>query len=127
MAQHNPQSRAFLLIVLAGIVVGFSIASLLTGCSESETEAEQASEPTMEEKAQGTEPSSSVEIPMEGMSMDETPPDEEPMDGEGMTDDMSPPDEMIDEPLLDAVPDAVMPEPTPEEAAPETPPPAQNP
>lgn len=36
MAQHNPDARAYLLIVLGGIVVGFVIAGYLFGGHQSE-------------------------------------------------------------------------------------------
>ena len=37
MAQHNPQSRAYLIIVMAAIVVCFVIAQLILGGGDSET------------------------------------------------------------------------------------------
>ena len=104
MAQHNPQSRAFLLIVLAAIVVGFIIAIWLYGGGESETASEHTIEHATEDKPDAMESAPAAEVPMEGMSTDDTPPDEEPIDDEGMIDDMSPPDEMIDEPMLDEAP-----------------------
>ena len=121
MAQHNPQSRAYLLIVLGGIAVGFAIAALLLGGGDSET----ATDHGAEHKAQSA--GHAPEVPAEGKSIHEAAPDEEPAGGEGMTDDMSPPDEMIDEPLLDEAPKEAAPDQTSERPAPEAPAPADNP
>jgi len=135
MAQHNPASRTFLLIVLAGIVIGFVIALFLFGGDDSETGAkmDETQAPSAEQPAADAapeQPSSAqpaaeapVERPVDDMSDGMTPPDEMPMDDGSMT----PPDEMLDEPLPDAAPDAVSPEQAPEAAAPESPPPAPNP
>jgi len=129
MAQHNPQSRAYLLIVLGAIAVGFAIAALFLGGGDSET----ATGHGTEHKAQTAGPA--PEVPVngkshgrpDGKSMDETPPDREPVGGEGMTDDLSPPDEMIDEPLLDGAANEAAPDRTSERPAPEAPAPADNP
>lgn len=125
MAQHNPQSRAYLLIVLGAIAVGFAIAALFLGGGDSETAADHGAE----HKAQSA--GHAPEVPAAGKSRDETPPDREPIGAEGMTGDMSPPDEMIDEPLLDGtpdedgMPDEEVPDQTSERPAPEAP--ADNP
>jgi len=44
MAQHNPDARAFLLIVLGGIVIGFVIAGYVVGGHQSESGAKMHTE-----------------------------------------------------------------------------------
>ncbi len=92
MAQHNPQSRAYLIIVMAAIVVCFVIAQLILGGGDSEshkaadhggTHATEASEPGHGE-----------------MSTEEMPPRKHAGAIE-MGDDASPPDEMPDQTDLD--------------------------
>ena len=137
MAQHNPASRAFLLIVLAGIVIGFVIALFLLGGDDSDTGAkmDETQAPSAEQPAADAAPDqpaapppaaeAPVERPVDDMSDGMTPPDEMPIDAG--TDDMTPPDEMVDEPVPDTAPDAATPEPAPDAAAPEGSPPAPNP
>lgn len=134
MAQHNPASRAFLLIVLAGVVIGFVISLFLFGGDDSETDAkmdktEQPSADTAPEQPASAPPAAEAPVtrPVDDMSDGMTPPDEMPIDDPGMADDKTPPDEMLDEPLPDEAPAATTPEQSPEAAAPENPPPAQNP
>lgn len=120
MAQHNPQSRSYLLIVLGAIAVGFTIAVLFLGGGESE----KATDGKGEHQAQSAGAASGEST--EGASGHETAPGA-PGEDEGMTDDMSPPDEMMDEPLLDEAPDEIEPGQSAEEPAPEEPAPSQNP
>ena len=134
MAQHNPASRTFLLIVLAGIVIGFVIALFLFGGDDSETgakmdETQQPAADAAPEQPSSAQPAAEapVERPVDDMTDGMTPPDEMPMDDGGLADGVTPPDEMLDQPLPDGAPDAASPEQTPEAAAPETPPPAPNP
>lgn len=126
MAQHNPQSRGYLLIVLVAIVVCFVIALFVLGGGD---DTHTATDQDGGHEAQTSEPA--AEVPMEGMSVDETPPRDQMNGADGMMDDMSPPDEMIDEPMLDEAPaeapDTAPPAEMPEEPAAETPPPAENP
>ena len=150
MAQHNRGSRAFLLIVLGGIVIGFVIAAFLLGGDDSETsvKVDKMEQPAMEESA-GEVPVAPAEDmsnentpPPEDMCADTmmddvSPPDEMPADDAGMSDGLSPPDEMPadtmpedsmpDEAMPDEAPDAMTPDENPEEAMPESPPPAPNP
>lgn len=127
MAQHNPGSRAFLLIVLGGIVIGFLIAAYLLGGDDSETGAKiDAMEPPATEAPAPGAPPAEMPAPGAGMSDENTPPDEMPLD-DGMTDDMTPPDEMLDDAMPDEAPDAITPDQNPEQAVPENPPPAPNP
>lgn len=140
MAQHNPGSRAFLLIVLGGIVVGFVIAAYLLGGDDGESGTAHQTEPAATEDhdsgmateepvaSGGTAPPR--EMPMEeGMSDGVTPPPEEiPMDDSSLSDGMTPPEERTpEEPMPDEAPDAVTPEQTPEQAVPENPPLVPNP
>ena len=76
MAQHNPSSRAFLFIVLGGIVIGFVIAAFLLGGDDSETGAkmDKLEQPAAEQPAAETPP---MEAPADDMSTDNTPPPEE--------------------------------------------------
>ena len=95
MAQHNPQSRAYLIIVMAAIVVCFVIAQLILGGGDSETHT--AADPD----DHTTEASAPAH---EAMSKEEMPPRTQ-MGGVEMGDDVSPPDEMPDETSLDAKPE----------------------
>jgi len=138
MAQHNPGSRAFLLIVLGGIVIGFVIAAYLLGGNDSETGAKMDKEqpaivaPVEQAPAQPSGDGMSDDMmPPDEMSDGVTPPDEMSDDlmspDEGMLDDAMPDESMPDDAMPDEAPDEVMPEETPEEAVPENPPPAPNP
>ena len=92
MAQHNPQSRAYLIIVMAAIVVCFVIAQLILGGGDSETH-------TVADH-DGTHATEASEPGHEEMSKDEMPPRNQ-TGGVEMGDDLSPPDEMPDETNLD--------------------------
>jgi len=148
MAQHNPGSRAFLLIVLGGIVIGFVIAAYLLSGNDSETGAkmdkeqpavvapvgEAPAEPAGNEMSDDMTPPDEMSdgvTPPDEMSDDMMPPDEMSDDlmspDEAMPDDAMPDEAMPDEAMPDEAPDAIMPDETPEEAVPENPPPAPNP
>jgi len=151
MAQHNPGGRAYLLIVLGGIVIGFVIAAYLLSGDKSETGAKMDKEqPATEQPAEAEAPMApevADEMPADdaGMSDEVSPPDgmaddvmpEDGMPDASMSDGMSPPDEMTeeampdegmpDEGMPDEAPDAMMPDENPEEAVPESPPAAPNP
>lgn len=114
MAQHNPQSRAYLLIVMVAIVVCFVIALFVLGGGDSETHT--ATDQKGEHKAQSSKPAHK-----EDRSTEDARSAAQMGGGAEMTDDVSPPDEMIDEPLLDGAPAPETP------SAPETPPVAPNP
>ncbi|ODR98990.1 hypothetical protein AUC68_07505 [Methyloceanibacter methanicus] len=114
MAQHNPQSRSYLLIVLVAIAVCFVIALFVLGGGDSDTHT--AADQMGEHEAQSSEPAHE-----EDMSVEDARSEAEMRGGAEMTDDVSPPDEMVDEPLLDETPAPEMP------SAPETETPAQNP
>ena len=96
MAQHNPQSRSYLLIVLAAIVVCFVIAQLILGGGESD-----------KHTATDHDGGAAMETSEEGHAgMPEEVPARTHMDdamGEdaAMSDDVSPPDEMEEEPPLE--------------------------
>jgi hypothetical protein len=86
MAQHNPQSRAYLIIVMAAIVVCFVIAQLILGGGDSEshkaadhggTHATEASEPGHGEMSKEEMPPRNHAGTME-MGDDAAPPDEMP-------------------------------------------------
>jgi hypothetical protein len=123
MAQHNPGSRAFLLIVLGGIVVGFVIAAYVLGGDDGESGVAHQTEPAATEDhhdsgmaaeqpaaSGGTAPQREMSIE-EGMSDGVTPPPEEiPMDDGSRSDGVTPPEEQ-----------------TPEQAVPENPPLLPNP
>ena len=127
MAQHNPGSRAFLFIVLAGIVIGFLLALYLLGGGDSEKGAKMdTTEPHAVETPAPETPEAELPPRDTGLSGENTPPDEMPMD-DAMSDDMTPPDEMPDDAMLDGAPDAVTPEQNTDQAVPEGPPPAPNP
>ena len=118
MAMHNPGSRTFLAIVLAGIVIAFLIAMYFMqgGKSDTSTKVDEPAAPVAEQAADGVTPPD--EMP-DGV----TPPDEmldDPLPDDGVT----PPDEMLDEPMPDEAPDAMTPAENPEESVPENPPPA---
>ena len=128
MAQHNPGSRAFLLIVLGGIVIGFVIAAFLLGGDDSETsvKTDEIEAPIEQPAAEAPPPAA----PADDMTNENTPPDEMPAEDAGMPDDMTPPDEMNampEEAMPDEAPDAMTPDENPEAAVPENPPPAPNP
>jgi len=108
---HNPGSRTFLAIVLAGIVVGFVIAAYFKYGGDTATKAKMdapaAEQPVAEHPAD-----------------DVTPPDEM-SDAEAIADaGFPPPDEMPDDAMPDEAPDAVTPAENSEEAVSEDPPPA---
>ncbi|BAQ17353.1 hypothetical protein [Methyloceanibacter caenitepidi] len=94
MAQHNPQSRGYLLIVLAAIVVCFVIAQLILGGGESDTHT--ATDAAGSHQAEASDPAHE-----ETMS-EEVPPRMQM--GGGMDDGVSPPDEMQDDSTLDGAP-----------------------
>jgi len=155
MAQHNPGSRAFLLIVLGGIVIGFVIAVfLLGGDDETSVKTDEIEAPIEQPAAEAPPPAAPAddmtnentppdEMPAEDAGMpgdvmppdempadDVMPPDELPAEDAGMPDDMTPPDEMNampEEAMPDEAPDAMTPDENPEAAVPENPPPAPNP
>jgi len=114
MAQHNPQTRAYLLIVMVAIVVCFVIALFVLGGGDSETHT--ATDQEGEHKAQSSEPAHK-----EDRSTEDARSAAQMGGGAEMTDDVSPPDEMIDEPLLDGAPAPETP------SVSETPPAAPNP
>lgn len=89
MAQHNPESRSYLLIVLAAIVVCFVIAQLILGGGDSDTHTA-----TDHDGAPATEASEEGHA---GMPEEEVPQRTQLEDG-AMSDDVSPPDEMEEEP-----------------------------
>jgi len=120
MAQHNPRSRSYLLIVMVGIVVCFVIALFVLGGGDSETDT--AADQDGEHKAQTSEPGHEDAMPGQDASSEA-----QMRGGAGMTDDVSPPDEMVDEPLLDGAPAPEMPPAAETAPAPETPTGAQNP
>ncbi len=143
MAQHNPGSRAFLLIVLGGIVIGFVIAAYLLSGNDSETGAKMDKEqpaivaPVGEAPAEpaGNDMSDDMTLPDE-MSDGVTPPDEmsddlmspdEAMPDDAMPEEAMPDEAMPEDAMPDEAPDAIMPDETPEDAVPENPPPAPNP
>lgn len=118
MAKHVAGSRTFLVIVLAGIVIAFLIASFFMRGGESDTGAK------MEEPA-ATNPVAEKPVddvtPPDRMSDDMTPPNEM-SDDEAMADDgFTPPDEMPEEPIPDETADAMAPAPNPEESGVESP------
>jgi len=155
MAQHNPGSRAFLLIVLGGIVIGFVIAAFLLGGDDSETsvKTDEIEAPIEQPAAEAPPPAAPADdmtnentppdempaedagmpgdvMPPDEMPADVMPPDEMPAEDAGMPDDMTPPDEMDampEEAMPDEAPDAMTPDENPEGAVPENPPPAPNP
>lgn len=98
MAQHNPQSRGYLLIVLAAIVVCFVIAQLILGGGESDTH-------TATEASGGHQMEASDPGHTETMSEEEVPPRME-MGGAEMDDGVSPPDEMQEDSTLDGAPES---------------------
>jgi hypothetical protein len=121
MAMHNPGSRTFLAIVIAGIVVGFVIAAYFMHGGDSETKAKMDA-PVAKQPA--AEKATDDVTPPDEMSDDMTPPDEMSED-EAMADDgFTPPDEMPEDAMSDEAPDAMTPAENPEEAVAEDPPPA---
>ena len=121
MAMHNPGSRTFLAIVLAGIVVGFVIAAYFMYGGDTDTKAKMdapaAEQPVAEHPADDV-------TPPDEMSDDMTPPDEM-SDDEAIADDgFTSPDEMPDDAMPDEAHDAMTPAENPEEAVSEDPPPA---
>ncbi|WP_108680651.1 hypothetical protein [Methyloceanibacter sp. wino2] len=96
MAQHNPQSRGYLLIVLAAIVVCFVIAQLILGGGESDTHT--ATEAAGGHQMEATDPGHTETMP------EEVPPRME-MGGAEMDDGVSPPDEMQEDSSLDGAPE----------------------
>lgn len=96
MAQHNPQSRGYLLIVLAAIVVCFVIAQLILGGGESDTH-------TATEAAGGHP--TEVSDPAHTETMPEEVPPRMEMGGAEMDDGVSPPDEMQEDSTLDGAPE----------------------
>lgn len=97
MAQHNPQSRSYLLIVLAAIVVCFVIAQLILGGGESDTHTatDHDGAPAMESSEEG-HAGMTEEVP--------APTHDAAMDDGAMSDDVSPPDEMEEDAPLDEEP-----------------------
>jgi len=136
MANHNPGARAFLFIVLGGIVIGFVIAAFLLGGNESETAVEMekpaAAQPAEAPAAAADDTAMSDDEGMsdEEMADDMSPPDAMPDDAmpdDAMSDDLSPPDAMPDDAMPDEAPDATTPAENPEEPVSEEPAPARNP
>jgi len=93
MAQHNPKSRAYLLIVLAAIVVCFMLAKLILGGGE-----HAGSDHAGDHKVESAQPAQH-----DTTSADDIPPRMQ-MGAPDMGEDVSPPDEMVDEPMLDGPP-----------------------
>lgn len=100
MAQHNPQSRGYLIIVMAAIVVCFFIAQLILGGGDSDTHTatDHDGGHAMEESEKASQPGH------EEMTKEEAPPRNE-MGGLEMGDDVSPPDEMPEESNLEQAPE----------------------
>jgi len=143
MANHNPGARAFLLIVLGGIVIGFVIAAFLLSGNESETAVEEpaassqpaeapaaAAEEPADDAAMSGDDSSDDNMTDESTSDDMSTPDEAPddvMPDDAAPDDVSPPDEMPDDAMPDDVPDAITPGENSEQPVTQEPAPAPNP
>jgi hypothetical protein len=112
MAMHNPGSRTFLAIVLAGIVIAFVIAAYFMQGGDST--------PSAKMDAPAADHPADHMAPADGMSDDMTPPDEM-SDDEAMADDgFTLPDEMPDDAMPDEAIDTPE-EPVSEEAPAETP------
>jgi len=122
MAQHNPSSRAYLLIVLGGIVIGFVIAAYLLSGGQEETGAKVDK---MEQPAATDTAPAEAELPVVEPA-EELPP-RDVMPGEAIPEDAMPDDAMPEDAMPDEAPDAMTPDQNPEQAVPENPPPAPNP
>lgn len=97
MAQHNPQSRAYLVIVMVAIVVCFVSALFILGhVGGGDKQAAKDHDDAHKTQAAGAVHQDSVAA--------QEKPDRSPRGDAAMTDDVSPPDEMVDEPMFDGAP-----------------------
>ena len=98
MAQHNPQSRAYLVIVMVAIVVCFVSALFILGHVGG------GDKPTANDHDNVPKTQAAGAAHQDSVAAQEKPdrsPREDARGDAAMTDDVSPPDEMVNEPMVD--------------------------